>query len=508
MSLDASPLSPDPTPLLSPTDPAPRRGMATVGAILSVIIMAVTAFAAMRLSTPLFFLPGGINARAQAVPLTSPYRIMGFNYYWTGTLDANKGQSAFANMDTASKVMTDEQQNYHMNLVTITIVADSAGGAVNFANTNDDTYGDDVYTNLAKKAQSAHLTPVFELSLLNKDSADLSQSLIGFNKTDPAKNWDGNSGAANAEHGWFDTYTDYAVHFATLAQKLNMPFFIIGDGYYHMTDDGSNTGKGSNGAAPAKGDTFTCLGRRDCEWRHVIAAIQGSTYHHFNDDTSNKGAKYTGKLMYASTSRVPTPGGAFEWDSTRLTWWNAVDIVGIDGQIPLTKSTEPSETVLHNAWLGKGDNLVNPNTGDLVQKIWDLSHATQRPILFTSAGYESLPKSNMKPGQTVLQDDPTAPQDQSEQQTDMQVLYNTFDQYPWWLGVIWLRDYPFFPRSDLSKLPSKQYGLFLANIGLDDPNVIYNSEWGGDCFNGCATPAKKAGQWLNSINTPALPANP
>jgi hypothetical protein len=454
----------------------------------------------------LLYLPSGINARAQAVQLAAPYQVMGFNYYWLRSF----GGGGFADESIAPTLMQDEQQNYNMNMAVIDVTANTVGfnnALVYFQGDNAiDTYPDDVYTKLVQAARTAHLTPVFKLTLRG-----IQQTQSVKNK-DPwpgltGKNWDGinRSDIIDLEQAWFDSYTDYAVHFAALAQKLNMPFFIMGTGYYHMTGDSDQTAKGT----PGPGDTAACQGRRDCEWRHVIAAIRNQSFEHYSDGKAVIGGGFTGKVIYAAGSRIDAGSATPEWDPSRLTWWDAIDIIGIEAYFPLTNEPDPSIPKLGNAWKGTGDTITKGNQGNVVQKLWDLNRKTQRNILFTGAGYESIPQSNQRPGSWSSNDvsDFTTSDGQLEQSYDMQALYGTFSVYPWWLGVVWSNDYAVAPRSKLDTAFANTDSTFFIVTG-DDPLIDHTTGWYGDCFAGCNRPAKQAGIWLNSIKTKPLPANP
>ena len=67
---------------------------------------------------------------------------------------------------------------------------------------------------------------------------------------------------------------------------------------------------------------------------------------------------------------------------------------------------------------------------------------TRRPVVFTSAGYESVSGSNGAPGQQDYSQASTLTQDQGEQEQDMEALLATFNGVAWWQGVFWYDDQP------------------------------------------------------------------
>src|ERR1700690_1681871 len=93
MSLDPSPLSPTPTPLLNPIAPVPSRGSALIGALISVGLAVIVAVVSLRFGTALIFAPAGLKAQANGVVATSPYQIQGFEYYWRNGVTLNSSET-------------------------------------------------------------------------------------------------------------------------------------------------------------------------------------------------------------------------------------------------------------------------------------------------------------------------------------------------------------------------------------------------------------------------------
>lgn len=512
MSLDPSPVSSRPTPLLHPTDPAPGRAAALAGAAISTLIAGIVVFVSLHFATPIFFFAEGLKARAQVVSVVAPFRMQGYDLLWYKSF----GGQGYQTPDI-TKVLQSENTDYHMNTVVISVgatVDQASPTVVNFDPTKGtDTYSDDIYTALVQQARAAGQTPIFKLMLHQTGVPDPWPGLIG-------AGWYGITGSQidGKEQQWFDSYTAFAVHFAQLSQKLNMPFLIFAADLDHMTTDNSDMRK--DAVQPGPGDTYTCQGRRDCEWRHVVAAIRNTTYQNYGDGGKHTGGGYTGKLIYAATNRanesITTTLQNFEWDPNYFLWWNAIDIIGIDAFFPLTTSATPSEATLQQAWQGNSTNaqLAANNGGNLINKLEALHVQTQLPILFTDAGYESIPGSNSTPGSTPNSDITNSDQilGQVEQANDMQALYDTFSPYSWWVGVIWYADYPIWPRSSLSNVITSATAIthFYAYTN-QEPIWTTSTSWAGDCLTQCSSseqPAKKVAQWLNSLPLTTIPTNP
>jgi hypothetical protein len=502
MSLDPSPLSPTPTPLLTPTDPAPGRGAALVGALISVLLAVVVGFVSMHFGTRLIYLPAGIKADARTFQLATSFQVQGFNYHWVRSYSTSNSMG-YQNDTVNKNILQSEAHDYHMNLVVITVVGDMNGDNANpptISTSGADAYADSVYANVANMAKQYGLTPVFKLELrdVGSDSKQFGA-------------WSGLIGSvwpASTELKWVDQYTAFATHYARLAQQLNMPFFIIGSELDQLTVDNPQTA----GKPPLKeGDDPTCHARRDCEWRHIIAAVHNPSYQSLTDGVNRQGGSYTGKLIYAATSSVIS--GTIdkpEWQN--ITWWDALDYIGIDAFFPLLADTATSDIQIQSAWhhdashgqLATGANGNGGNTFDLFAALNDLASHFGKFILFTGAGYESLSGSNGNPG-----NDTTGQQDYNEQLNDMQGLLETFSGQRWWLGVIWSSDYAVWPRDSLTNAPISTDSFFHENgDGTGENDWTKNTEWAGDCisasFSTCPdghAPAKPAGVMLSQKYT-------
>lgn len=122
-------------------------------------------------------------------------------------------------------------------------------------------------------------------------------------------------------------------------------------------------------------------------------------------------AVYSGKLVYASN-----------WDSYPLvTFWDALDYVGIDAYFPLTKKKRPSVDELKKAWQPTVDSMTT------FYETW------QRPILFTEFGYMSLEGCAYKSWLLEKRKKETKLSEEA-QANALQALLEVFGEKNWWAG--------------------------------------------------------------------------
>jgi hypothetical protein len=487
MSLDSSPLSPRPTPLLHPTDPVPGRMAALIGGGISVALAALIVFVTLRLGTQIVFLPAGLNANANAFAIQLQ-QVQGFSDYWTHSYDVN-GFRGYDDTTANQKIMQDEVNSYHMNLVVITITADvvqNTGTDVifspkdpNFSN-DIDTYPDATYVRMVHQAQAAGLTPVFRLDV--RVVQDLQNN--NYANTTIGSTWaDSQQLSIQYETAWFNSYTRFAVYYAIMARKLGVPLMIIGSDLAFIATDNPLTGLSKTPKANQGGDPgVKCYGRRDCEWRHVINAMHSAMYKPLGSKRPTTGGDYSGRLTFAATvyfdptgnsSELPTP----EWST--ITFWDDLDVIGIDAFFPLTNGiTEPSVPQLTEAWHGQLSAGQSPNgtPTNIVSALQQFAVHSNKQILFTAAGYESVSGCTSNPGT----DTTGTTEDDTEQFNDMTALIKVFASENWWLGVIWSADYPVWPRTSLTKTDSAN------NAGLLEYTYATNTEWAGKSGGGLA----------------------
>ncbi len=171
---------------------------------------------------------------------------------------------------------------------------------------------------------------------------------------------------------WFASYTRFITHFAALAEETGADYFTIGcelEGTVHRAD----------------------------EWRAVIRQIR---------------AVYSGALTYAALTY---------FEPLQVTWWDALDAIGIDAYYGLTLTKEPTTAQMSLGW---APNLAYLS---LMASTW------QKPIIITEVGYMSVDGTNILPGDWSLQGDV----DLQEQADAYQALFNSLQGQPWCQGIFW-----------------------------------------------------------------------
>lgn len=171
---------------------------------------------------------------------------------------------------------------------------------------------------------------------------------------------------------WFDNYTRFITHYATLAQQLTADYFVVGTELSGTVDQTEH-------------------------WRNVIKSVQQI---------------YKGPLTYAALGYR---------DDYRVSWWDALDAIGINAYYPLTLSTKPTLAQLKLGWMPSVFLL------DALSKHWN------RPIIFTEIGYLSVEGTNRSPSYWAL-DGATSLQEQAD---CYQAVFEVFQDKPWWQGVFW-----------------------------------------------------------------------
>lgn len=173
---------------------------------------------------------------------------------------------------------------------------------------------------------------------------------------------------------WFAAYRQFIVHYATLAQQAGADQFAIGTELLGTT-------------------------HREADWRQVIADIR---------------AVYQGPIVYASLH---------SGEETSITWWDAVDYIGVDAYYPLNDNPDENPTVeeLEAAWAGPKATLAA------------LSAQYGKPVIFTEIGYRSaagctaFPWDSWRSGQVNW----------VEQAIAYEAAFRQFYNEPWMGGMFW-----------------------------------------------------------------------
>lgn len=496
MPLSPAPLLPGSSPLPEPGRRPPDRRALRLGALAMLPALIVALLAGPLLLPGLGLFVARVQGQAGGgVPSAAGAQFQGF------VMNAAPGQSDGGYTSTASlKNMREQASLFHMNAVIIPVIADmpvrSGSGIYWHAGQrgNFDTLPVSDYVRAIEDARKAGLVPVLELQLrqfdtlsgclnaspgtgCNTTSTTIGRAWYDDNSSDNYFALGGNVGTL--EKGWFDNYTAFAASYAALSQQYHLPYFIFGDQLDDATTDTTRTSLAGDKYGVDRGvpgESFpNCTGRRDCEWRHVIHALRSPEYANFLHHAAQTGGGYSGKLIYAS-SWGPSSDGLNTPEFEQISWWDTVDIIGVDAYFPLSQmSADLDVASLQRAWNGALQNGASDQK-NIPQRLATVAAKFNRPILFTSAGYASSPGSNNTPLALDGVGSATGvktPVDSVEQLNDMQALLQTFNGLPWWEGVFWNGEQPLSPH-------------------YDQANWASNSNWAGDSL----AASKPAGRWL------------
>lgn len=179
---------------------------------------------------------------------------------------------------------------------------------------------------------------------------------------------------------WFASYRDFIEHYAGLAQTpvLSPVEVYDADQFCVGTELGATV-------------------HRADEWRAVIAGVR---------------ARYRGPITYAANH-----GG----EETGITWWDAVDYIGVDAYYPLTDKNDPTLAELKAGWILHLSTLVN------------LGFTWGKPFLLTEIGYRSQNGANRHPWEWETE----GTIDLQEQADAYQAAFESMYHKPWFAGMFW-----------------------------------------------------------------------
>ncbi len=133
---------------------------------------------------------------------------------------------------------------------------------------------------------------------------------------------------------------------------------------------------------------------------------------------------YKGKLTYAPN-----------WDSyQQVTFWDALDYIGVDAYFPLLENDTPSVCALKAAWQ------------PYVQELETFAEKWQKPMLFTEYGYLSLDGAAHKTW-VLEKNRQSANINELAQANAIQALLETFGEKAWWSGGFLWKWYPTYHSS-------------------------------------------------------------
>jgi len=205
------------------------------------------------------------------------------------------------------------------------------------------------------------------LKVMLKPHVDLSN--------DPT-HWRGEIGDGFTNEGewqaWFASYHAFIEHYADLAQTYGAEQFCAGCELW--------------GTA-----------HREDNWRTVIAAVRNH---------------YDGPITYAANH---------SGEEELITWWDAVDYIGVDAYYPLTEKDDPTLAELEEAWI--------PHVAILS----GLASTWGKSILLTEIGYRSQDGTNQHPWDWQI----SGTIDLQEQADTYQAAFESVYNQPWFAGMFW-----------------------------------------------------------------------
>ncbi|MDE3135003.1 MAG: hypothetical protein KGL59_00375 [Acidobacteriota bacterium] len=161
---------------------------------------------------------------------------------------------------------------------------------------------------------------------------------------------------------WFQQYGRFIDHYARLATRIHADLFAVGV-------------------------ELGMMSRYDAEWRGIIAGVR---------------SLYPGPLVYAAN---------FGPDFQDVTFWDALDYIGLDEYYPLPE---------------------NLSTVELVRRIERVAINYHRPVLFTEVGFPSLVDPQRRPW-----DQSPRPISLEAQARCYQAIFRAFYGKPWFAGMYW-----------------------------------------------------------------------
>jgi hypothetical protein len=170
---------------------------------------------------------------------------------------------------------------------------------------------------------------------------------------------------------WFASYTTFITHYAQIAQSEGVKEFSVGTELAGTSRDAAR-------------------------WTAVIAAVR---------------KVYCGKLVYAAN---------FD-EYQQVTFWRALDFIGVDAYFPLSDKPTHDVHALKAAWK------------PIVKQLHAFSKHYARSVLFTEAGYASQRGSTTAPWDWTI----SKVRDDAEQAAAYRALLETFWGRSWFAGVHW-----------------------------------------------------------------------
>ena len=171
---------------------------------------------------------------------------------------------------------------------------------------------------------------------------------------------------------WFESYEYWIIHYAIIAELMGADLFCIGTEMVETTV------------------------QHPQRWRKIISKIR---------------QVYTGPIVYAANW-----GKEFE----EITFWDAVDYIGLDNYYPVRKSVKDDVSVIQEGFALQKEKLKA------------IAHRWRKPILFTEIGYMANEGAGMGSQETQF-----SKYDEMAQAHCYRAALETYWNEPWFAGMYW-----------------------------------------------------------------------
>lgn len=176
---------------------------------------------------------------------------------------------------------------------------------------------------------------------------------------------------------WFQSYKEWILHYAVVAQEGNIESLCIGT-ELHQTI------------------------KREHEWRHIIAEIR---------------KVYDGELTYAAN---------WYQEYQDVKFWDALDYIGVQAYFPLSNKSYPIKKDLKKSW------------SKHIKSLADLSEKYNKKVVFTEIGYKNTADAANEPWTWPQDLDSDVVISDKTQIVCYQALFESVWNEPWFNGLfIW-----------------------------------------------------------------------
>jgi len=182
---------------------------------------------------------------------------------------------------------------------------------------------------------------------------------------------------------WEETYTKMTLHYAALSEEIGADIFCIGT------------------------ELANAVKTRPDYWRGLIKQVREI---------------YSGKLTYA---------GNWYQEYEEVTFWEDLDLIGIQAYFPISKAEVPTKEDMLEGWKRHQE------------KIKALADRVGKPVLFTELGYRSVSFAAEKPWQWASRNELDKVEPDNEMQKMLyEAFFETYWDVDWFAGVIFWKWQP------------------------------------------------------------------